>query len=43
VPDRILIAFVAELKLYGFRYSEGAIPELLWILEKQIATESASV
>jgi hypothetical protein len=33
VPDRIVIAFVAELTLYRFRPRNPPIPELLCILE----------
>jgi hypothetical protein len=29
VPDRILVAFVAELRLYGFWLVEGTFAELL--------------
>jgi len=35
VPDQILIAFFAKLKLYGFWRDEGLFAELLKILENQ--------
>jgi hypothetical protein len=38
VPDQILIACVAKLRLYGFRRPEGRFAELLSILEKHGAT-----
>ena len=34
MPGGILIAFVAELNLYGFWRAEGLFPELLKILER---------
>ena len=40
MPYQIVIVFVAELKVYGFRGSEGVITELLCILEKVFATGS---
>jgi hypothetical protein len=42
VPGQILIAFFAELALYGFRRVEGLIAELLRILEKDGATGLAT-
>jgi hypothetical protein len=39
VPDQILIAFIAELKLYGFRPAERPFPEFLRILEKRSAAK----
>ncbi len=33
MPGGILIAFVPELRLYGFWHAEGFFPELLRILE----------
>lgn len=33
VPDQILIAFVAKLKLYGFLCGKGLLTEFLRILE----------
>src|SRR6202040_1951332 len=38
VPDQIVIAFVAKLKLYGFWRVEGLFPELLRVLENDGAT-----
>jgi hypothetical protein len=38
VPNQILIAFVAKLRLYGFWRGEGRFAELLRILEKDGAT-----
>jgi hypothetical protein len=35
VPNRIVIAFVAELRLYGFWGREGCFAELLRILENE--------
>jgi hypothetical protein len=37
VPGQIVVAFVAELKLYRFRGVGGMFPELLRILEKHDA------
>ncbi len=34
MPDRIVIAFIPELRLYGFKDKNGPITELLKILEK---------
>ncbi len=41
VPSQIVIAFVAELTLYGFRHAEGLFAELLKILEEPSATAPA--
>jgi hypothetical protein len=38
VPDRILVAFVAELTLYGFCQFDSRFPEFLRILEKRDVT-----
>ena len=35
MPDQILSAFVAKLKLYGFRPAERRFPEFLRILENE--------
>jgi len=39
VPGQILIAFVAEFRLYGFWGGDGLFAELLRTLEKDGATE----
>ena len=42
MPGQILIAFVAEFRLYGFWGGDGLFAELLRILEKDGATELAT-
>ena len=42
VPNQILVAVVAKLKVYGFRGGEGMIAELLRVLENDGATDLVS-
>ena len=37
-PGRIVVAFVAEFRLWGFWHVEGTFAELLGILEKACVT-----
>jgi hypothetical protein len=39
VPGRIVVAFVAELTLYGFACLDGPFPNFLRILERPGATK----
>ncbi len=38
MPGQIVVAFVAELRLYEFWVGERVIPEFLCLLEKQRVT-----
>jgi hypothetical protein len=38
VPDQIVVAFVAELRLYEYWVGERVIPEFLCLLEKHRVT-----
>ena len=42
VPDRIVVAFVAKLRLYGIWFEKRLFAELLRILEKSGATALGS-
>ena len=43
VPNRIAVAFVAELRVYGFWILKGRFAELLRILERKSGNGLASV
>jgi len=43
VPNRILVVFVAELKLYRSGLAKGRFPKLLEVLEERDATAGGGV